>query len=107
MIDPTQTGVPRAPADDRPKPLMSLGFWAMMALCVLCVLAGAAIVLLAPKLLAGRPEPRAEAPSEPVPVAAAPVTVPAEPAPEAPASPDVGQLTERVAALEGHEKTTA
>jgi hypothetical protein len=108
MTDPTEPGAPRDPADYRPKPLMSLGFWAMMALCVLCVLAGAAIVLLAPKLLPARPEARADAaPVEPVPLAAAPVAVPAAPAPEPPASPDVGRLTERVAALEGHEKTTA
>jgi hypothetical protein len=86
---------------------MSVGFWAIMAFGVLCVLAGAAIALLAPKLLPARPEPRAEAPADLTPVAAAPVAVPAQPSPDVPASPDVGRLTERVTALEGHEKTTA
>lgn len=104
MTDPSEPGAPRDPADYRPKPLLSLGFWAMMALIVLCVLAGAAIVLLAPRLWPAHPEPRAEAPIEALPVAAAPVTVPAQPGPEAPPSPEVGRLTERVTALESHEK---
>ena len=37
MTDPTEPGAPRDPADYRPKPPMSVGFWAIMAFGVLCV----------------------------------------------------------------------
>lgn len=42
------------PADDdgyRAKPLMGPTFWIMIALCALCVAAGVAVALLAPRLL--------------------------------------------------------
>ena len=39
--DPDEITAPRDPAEYRPKPLMGVGFWALIALCVLCVLAGA------------------------------------------------------------------
>ena len=41
----SQPDLPKDPAEYRPKPLMGVGFWAMIALCVLCVLAGVLVVL--------------------------------------------------------------
>jgi hypothetical protein len=40
------------PDDWRPKPLMGRMFWTMLALSVVCVAAGAAVALLAPRFLA-------------------------------------------------------
>lgn len=47
---------PPDPAEYRPKPLMGVGFWALIALSVLCVLAGVAVATLAPKLLPAGPQ---------------------------------------------------
>jgi len=38
------------PAAERPRPLLGLGFWAVMAFAMLCVLGGVGVVLLGPKL---------------------------------------------------------
>jgi hypothetical protein len=40
------------PDDWQPKPLMGRMFWIMLALSVVCVAAGAAVALLAPRFLA-------------------------------------------------------
>lgn len=107
--DPEITA-PRDPAAYRPKRLLGVTFWAMLALCFLCVLAGVAIALLAPKLLSSRPAAQAVAEpalrSEPAPLATAAVSVPAEPAPEITAAPEVDRLSARVTALEAREKST-
>jgi hypothetical protein len=109
--DPDDITAPRDPAEYRPKPLLGVGFWALIALSVLCVLAGAAVATLAPKLLPARP--KREAPLDvrktdaadliPTP---APVSVAGPPAAPVAASADVGRLSARVAALEGQERST-
>lgn len=108
--DPDDITAPRDPAEYRPKPLIGVGFWAMIALCVLCVLAGAAVATLGPKLLPARPdrpaplEVRKTAAAALVP-AASPVSV-SGPAGAVPV-PDVDRLSARVTALEGQDQSTA
>src|SRR4051812_4056435 len=96
---------PKDPAEYRPRPLMGATYWAMMALMVLCVLAGVAIAEFLPRMLARH----APATSTPAPAAANPEPTPSVPvaaavAPPAPqptaSSPDVDRLSARVATLE-------
>jgi hypothetical protein len=108
--DPDLTA-PRDPAVYRPRPLLGVTFWAMIAFGVLCVLAGVALASFGPRLLARTPtltvlpEP-ASAPEHPTPAAPAPVAAPAA-APEPAATADVERLNARVAALETHETRTS
>jgi hypothetical protein len=103
---------PRDPAAYRPRPLLGVTFWAMIAFGVICVLAGVALATVGPKLLAQAPiltvspEPAAS-PERP-----AASVVPVPPAPAAASEPtvdaaDVDQLSARVAALETHESATS
>jgi hypothetical protein len=102
--DASEAAAPKDPAAYRPRPLLGLTFWAMIAFAVLCVLAGVAIANLGPRLFA-RPPAKGEAAS-PV-EAAAPTPPPAQtaaPAPiAAPAGPDVERLSARVATLESRQ----
>jgi hypothetical protein len=109
-----EIAAPRDPAEYRPRPVLGLGFWAVIAFGVLCVLAGAGVALLAPRLLANRPAVRiAEAApaAEPArPPAVAPAAEPAAPPPAAaePVSgPQVEQLSARVATLEAEQARTS
>ena len=43
------------PAAERPRPLLGVGFWLFIAFGLLCVLAGAGVVLLGPKFWAPIP----------------------------------------------------
>ncbi|THD61826.1 MAG: hypothetical protein E8A12_09815, partial [Phenylobacterium sp.] len=107
MIPPTDVSdftAPKDPAAYRPRPLLGATFWAMIALMLLCVLAGVAIAELGPRWFGPKPAARpTEAPAavEPAPAAAsAPVTpAMAAVAPAAPAA-DVARLGARVATLE-------
>ena len=54
LPDPADLAPSRDPADYGRRGLFSVSFWAMMALCVLCVLAGAAVVYLRPAFVFGR-----------------------------------------------------
>ena len=47
----SEPDAPEDPAEYRPKPLMGWLFWVMLAFGTLCVLAGAGVALLLPKLL--------------------------------------------------------
>jgi len=106
--DDAALSAPKDPAAYRPKPLLGVTFWAMMALMLLCVLAGVAIASFGPQLLAGRGPRRgpAETPlaAEPAaavaPAATAPVPAPAA---SAAASPDVARLSARIAVLEAQQ----
>ncbi|HWA62556.1 MAG TPA: hypothetical protein VG939_14330, partial [Caulobacteraceae bacterium] len=70
LPDPSDDLAPsRDPADYGRRRMFSNAFWAMMVLCLLCVLGGVAVVVLAPRLLH---KPAATAPTAP-PAAAAPV----------------------------------
>ncbi|MFN9847084.1 MAG: COG4223 family protein [Alphaproteobacteria bacterium] len=99
----SDTEAPKDPATYRPRPLLGLGFWVFMAFGVLCVLAGAAVALLGPRLLTPRTGPEAVS-------TVAPETRPqpqgpgvlypanAEPAPRP--SEEIARLRARIAILE-------
>jgi hypothetical protein len=83
--------LPKDPAEYRPKPLMGPSFWIMLVFGLVCVLAGAGVAMLLPRLL---PPPR------PAPVATPPAPTPSA-APTPPAGQDeVARLNARIAALE-------
>lgn len=111
--EPAGLSAPKDPAEYRPKPRAGAGRWAVIALCVVSVLAGAAVGIVVPRLLAARPEPPAVAEA---PLAAEPALTPAPPAPAAPdplvvtpaaSSAEIERLTARVDALESQEKSTS
>lgn len=89
---PREPDLPRDPAEYRPKPPMGVGFWALMAFGVLCVLAGAGVAVFGPRLLPTRPVASAVQPARPTVVLA----------PVAPASSleEVAGLRARIAVLE-------
>jgi len=104
----SEISAPKDPAEYRRKPLLGVTFWAMLALMLLCVLAGVAVANFGPRLFAPRPvargaaenAPAAEIAAAPAPVAAAALA----PAPAPAASPpDVARLSARVAALEAQQ----
>jgi hypothetical protein len=102
---------PKDPAEYRPKPLMGATFWAMIALMLLCVVAGVAIAVVVPKVFGPKPA-ASRGPAEPslateapaTPVAPAAVVAPAAPVAS---SPDVARLSARVAALESQQTHAA
>ena len=104
--DAPEVTAPKDPAAYRPRPLLGVTFWAMIAFAVLCVLAGVAIANLGPRLF---DKPAAKAPAEAASAveaaAPAPTAAPAAaPAPiSAPADPDVERLSARVATLESRQ----
>jgi hypothetical protein len=105
--DPQLTA-PMDPAEYRPRPLLGVTFWAMIAFGVVCVLAGVALATYGPKLLAGRPAPpavreAAVSPERPATAVAPPVVIPPAVLPAPAASADVERLSARVTALETHE----
>ena len=109
--DVSESTAPKDPAAYRPKPLLGVSFWAMIALAVICVLAGVAIAELAPRL--GRPKPAPAAPAPDSALSAAPTAaITALPPPMAPAEPvvasaDLERLDARLDALESQEGRTS
>jgi hypothetical protein len=104
---------PKDPAAYRPRRLLGAGFWGVLVFGFLCVLAGAAIWALAPRLVAQKPAPRLlnpfppSEPARPVPPPAAQAAPPATPA--SPATSDAGEIQRlegRVAALEAGQART-
>ena len=85
-----------------PKPLLGVGFWALMAFGVLCVLAGAAVAILAPRLAPAKPEAPAVQSGEPLrPVSAPPTSaLPPPPFDHVGASAEVARLSARISDLE-------
>lgn len=101
--------LPRDPAEYRPRPLIGVGFWAFIAFGVLCVLAGAGVVLLGPKLWAPKPAaPAVQAPpAKPLALATPPpLAAPAVDVAEV-AAGEVSQLRARIAALETKDARSA
>lgn len=108
-----EASTPRDPADYRPRPLLGVTFWAMIALMLLCVLAGVAIANFGPRLFgpnpfaakpaakAAEPAPAAE-PATPTPSAAPPIAPAPSAVPAAPAA-EVSRLSARVATLEAQQ----
>jgi len=109
--DPVEAETPPDPAAYRRQRLMGVGFWAMIAFSILCVLAGAAIATYLPRILGERPPAAVagapvaarsslQAPpplAPPIPDAAALATAPAAP------SDEVLRLGARLSALEARE----
>jgi hypothetical protein len=89
------SGLPKDPAEYRRAPL-GLGLWSLMALCLLCVLAGAGVAAFLPRFL---PNP---APAAPPAAAIAPAPAPAPPPAQTAASDaaEIRRLNARIAALE-------
>lgn len=109
---PDEITAPRDPAAYRRPRLMGPGFWAMLALCMVCVAAGAGFAVFAPRLLANRPMPSPlldlapvadSAPKPKTAAAPAPLSTPAAPA----APVEGGGLDSRIAALEDRQERTA
>jgi len=112
--DSAEITAPKDPAEYRPRRMAGLGGWAIVAFGLVCLIAGGAIALLAPRLLASRPTPghvaEVQAPLSaavgvPAPAAAftAPPTIPIETAPSA----ELERLSARIAALETQESRTS
>jgi len=102
-MSPTEPGLPKDPAEYRPKPLMGLGFWALIAFGVLCVLAGAAVALLGPKLLPTTP-PAPAATQTSSALTPAPATLPI--VVTSPTADEVARLNARIAMLENQGART-
>lgn len=101
---PNAPDLPRDPAEYRPRSLAASGAWAMVAFGVLCVLAGVAATLLAPKLLPGRREPPAPAQGVASATTSAPPTLPVEMA--SPDAEEVARLNARITLLENQGART-
>src|SRR5436190_16520441 len=118
--DPTQ---PVDPAEYRPKPLMSAGFWIAMGFGILAILAGVLVVTLGPTLWPAKPAPKAAVASRSTPPAAEPALasidarladvqarLQAAPPPAATggaASAEIASLTQRVERLEADRRRLA
>jgi hypothetical protein len=105
--DAPQTAAPKDPAAYRPRPVLGLTIWAMLAFGLLCILAGVAIADLGPRLFAAKSTSKAPAEAattaEP---AAAPAALTPAAAPEAP-TPDLERLSARVTTLESQQAHTS
>src|SRR5438128_2721549 len=105
LPDPSELAPSRDPADYGRTRLFSTAFWAMISLCVLCVLAGAAVVKFAPAIWKRSPE--AAAPARGLAAPAGPATAAPAPVAAAPATPDPGAaLSDRLGRLEGDQART-
>ncbi|HEY2177121.1 MAG TPA: hypothetical protein VGH15_00940 [Caulobacteraceae bacterium] len=103
--DPAELAPSRDPAAYARRPLLTGGFWVMMAFCALCLLAAVAVVILGPRLAPVKHAVVAAAPA-PSPPAAAPLAAQlAAPADTAP-SPDESALAGRVQRLEAGQNRT-
>jgi hypothetical protein len=105
--DPAELAPTRDPAAYARRPLLTGGFWVMMAFCALCLLAAVAVVILGPRMSRVK---HAVAAAAPAPAPASPIAQPlaaqlAAPA-QTPASPDESALAARVQRLEGRQNRT-
>jgi hypothetical protein len=101
---------PKDPADYRPRPLLGITFWAMLALMLLCVLAGLAVANYGPRLFSPKPGVKAaaqdvsiaeaSAASSPVSIA---LTAPVVSASQGAPSLELSRLSARVATLEAQQ----
>ncbi|MFI4965370.1 MAG: COG4223 family protein [Caulobacterales bacterium] len=107
--DPSEIEAPKDPAAYRPRPLLGMTFWAMLALMLLCVLAGVAVASFGPRLFGPR---RSATPAAPAAAVESP-PAPAAPSPPAPSvaqgapSSDIARLDARVTALEAQQAQAA
>jgi hypothetical protein len=100
MTPPLDPDLPKDPAAYRRRPLLGVGFWALIAFSVLCVLAGVGVTYLGPRLLPRKPHAPAPAAAPqlppPTPGPAQPTAAVAPPAPPA----EIERLQARIALLE-------
>ena len=98
MPDSAELAPSRDPADYGRKPLFSRGFWAVIALCLFCILAGAGVTKFGPLLFPAQrpPAPAVASTAAPAPVVG--VAAPLEAGPPRAAAPAV---TSDAAALDG------
>ena len=108
--DASDISAPKDPADYRPRPMLGMTFWAMLALMLLCVLAGVAVANFGPRLFSPKPAAKAaaegasttEAAAAPSPASNA-VMAPVSTTTPAVPSQDVARLSARVATLEAQQ----
>lgn len=108
--DASDISAPKDPSDYRPRPLLGVTFWAMLALMLLCVLAGVAVANYGPRLFSPKVATKAaaegasaaEAAALPTPTSIA-VAAPVSATTLAGPSPDVARLSARVATLEAQQ----
>jgi len=110
--DPSDLAPSRDPAAYGKRPLFTASFFAWAVLCVICVLAGAALGRFGVPRMAAKPEAPAAAAPGPAPSAAAPALTLAAPPVLSPSPPPAGDqgLSDRVARLEqasGHADMAA
>ncbi len=108
--DTSGMSAPKDPADYRPRPLLGITFWAMLALMLLCVLAGLAVANYGPRLFSPKPGVKAaaqdvsiaeaSAASSPVSIA---LTAPVVSASQGAPSLELSRLSARVATLEAQQ----
>ena len=110
LPDPAELAPSRDPAAYGRRRVMSPSFWAMISLCVLCILAGMAIVSFGPRVFHVRPSALAVGPETAIPAASEGYT---EPAPNVAAASaagvqpaQIGALTDRVTRLESAQART-
>lgn len=106
--DPADLAPTRDGAGYVARPLLSRGFWAMIAFCGLCLVGALLVATLGPRLY----PVRAQVETRPATPAAAPVAPVAAPPPQPAVAPsdvttDVGALTARVTRLEGDQANIA
>src|SRR5882724_10134662 len=99
--DAGEITAPKDPAAYRPRPLLGVTFWAMLALMLLCVLAGVGVAEFGPRLFGSKPLARSAAEAPPAIDNSAAATAPAiasTPPLAAPPAPsaDVARLNARV-----------
>ena len=101
-MPPADPDLPKNPLEYRRRPLLGVGFWALIAFGVLCVLAGAGVALLGPRLL---PSKHALAPPAQVQTTTRPAAATAPVSVAAPV-PEVIGLKARIASLESQGART-
>jgi hypothetical protein len=110
LPDPAELAPTRDPAAYGRRRVLSAGYWAMISLCVLCILAGMAIVSFAPRIFRSRPSDVRDLTPAAAPAAAEGAYAPSPMAPPLAAlagqPPQVAVLTDRVARLEGAQSRT-
>ncbi|MBU1379024.1 MAG: hypothetical protein KKE02_00025 [Alphaproteobacteria bacterium] len=103
-MSPTEPDLPKDPAQYRPKPLMGIGFWALIAFGILCVLAGAGVAMFGARLLPTKPAPAVTAVERQSLAAPPPETLPIVVA--SPTADEVARLNARIATLENQGART-
>ena len=103
MPDSIELAPTRDPSAYAKRPLLTGGFWVMMAFCALCLLAAAAVVILAPRLAPVRHAVVAASPTATPPPATRPLAAELAPPVDTSAPTDVSALSGRLQRLESSQ----